>query len=94
MLRAGASNNFKEGAMPDPATLLTVQFLSWLASHPRTYGDVKQAWRSTCPRLTAWEDAVAEGLIRFENGDGARLTDRSRVSLTDRGRAMLADTTP
>ena len=82
----------KENAMADPAKLHILQFLSWVASRPRTYGEVKQAWRSTCPRLTAWEDAVQDGLVRFENA-GGRLTDRTRISLTARGDAMLADPT-
>jgi len=75
--------------MKDPAVLLTLQFLSWLASRPRCYGEVKDAWRSTCPRLTIWEDAVESGLIEFQNG-GERLGDRSAVTLTERGRALLA----
>jgi hypothetical protein len=80
----------EESAMPDPATLPMVQFLAWVASRPRTYGEVRQAWRSTCPRLTMWEDAVEDGLVRFDH-EGERLTDRSRVSLTGRAQAMLAD---
>jgi len=75
--------------MKDPAALLTLQFLSWLAARPRSYGEVKDAWRSTCPRLTIWEDAVESGLIQFQNG-GERLSDRSAVTLTARGRALLA----
>jgi len=79
--------------MTDPAALLTLQFLSWLASRPRSYGEVKDAWRSTCPRLTIWEDAVESGLIEFQNG-GERLSDRSEVTLTARGRALLHDEVP
>ena len=74
--------------MADPARLLTMQFLSWLAAKPRRYGEVKDAWRSTCPRLTIWEDALEDGLIRFRNG-GERLSDDSSVTLTERGWAML-----
>jgi hypothetical protein len=79
--------------MTDAATLPMVQFLTWVASRPRTYGDVRQAWRSTCPRLTMWEDAVEDGLVRFEH-EGERLTDRSRVSLTRRAQAMLPNGIP
>jgi hypothetical protein len=74
----------------ETASLPVVQLLAWIADRPRTYGDVKQAWRSTCPRLTNWEDAVDDGLIRFETG-GGRVTDRTVVSLTERGRRMLRD---
>jgi D-3-phosphoglycerate dehydrogenase len=74
--------------MSDPAHLLTLQFLTWVRTAPRTYDDVKQGWRSTCPRLATWEDAIEAGLIQFEHG-GERLSDRSTVTLTPRGRALL-----
>src|ERR1700690_4022038 len=54
----------KEDTMSDPAHLLTLQFLTWVRTAPRTYDDVKQGWRSTCPRLTTWEDAIDAGLIQ------------------------------
>jgi hypothetical protein len=47
---------------------LTLQFLAWVAEGPRTYGEAMEAWRSTCPRLSIWEDAVRDGLVRLENG--------------------------
>jgi hypothetical protein len=68
--------------------LLTLQFLAWVESRPRTYAEARQAWRSTCPTTCAWEDALAENLIAFETG-GGRLTDGSRVVLSARGRAAL-----
>jgi hypothetical protein len=27
-----------------------------------------EAWKSSCPRLTVWEDAVADGLVRVQRG--------------------------
>jgi hypothetical protein len=64
-----------------PISLLTIQFLAWLAERPRPYADVMEAWRSSCPRLTVWEDSVTDDLVRC---------DRDRlVSLTPRGRAAL-----
>jgi hypothetical protein len=66
----------------EPKRLLTVQFLSWLAERPRAYPEVMEAWRSSCPRLTVWEDALADGLIRFEGS-------RRLVALTERGRALI-----
>jgi hypothetical protein len=68
-------------APTDPAALLTVQFLAWLNETPRSYGDVMEAWRSSCPRLTIWEDALADDLVRCG-------PDRI-ISLTARGRAVL-----
>ena len=37
---------------------LIVDFLAWLADGPRPYGEVMEAWRTSCPRLTVWEDAI------------------------------------
>lgn len=69
--------------MPDPHDMLTVQFLAWIADRPRTYADVMEAWRSTCPRITIWEDAVSDGLVGSQ-GDGTPI-----VGLTPDGRAVL-----
>ena len=67
--------------MNQPPSLLTLQFLSWVADRPRTRADVMEAWRS-CPRTSVWEDCVVAGLVRFDNGD-------KTVSLTAQGRAVL-----
>jgi len=45
-----------------------------------------EAWRSTCPHLSIWEDAVRDGLVRTENGSSM---NSSRVVLTPAGRAKL-----
>lgn len=74
--------------MRHPVTLLTLQFLAWVESRPRSYAEARQAWRSTCPTTCAWEDAISENLIEFETA-GGRLTDGSRVVLSARGRALL-----
>ena len=71
-----------EPSPSDPASLLTIQFLAWLAERPRLYAEVMEAWRSSCPRLTIWEDAVGDDLVRC---GGDRI-----VGLTPRGRAVLA----
>ena len=70
-----------------PVTLVTIQFLAWVADRPRTYAEVAEAWRSTCPATCAWEDALSDGLVGF--AAGGRL-DRSEIVLTARGRAALA----
>ena len=62
----------------------TVELLSWLSSRTRTYDEAIEAWHSHCPRLTVWEDALIEGLIRIERANG-----NSIVALTGRGRATL-----
>lgn len=71
-------------ALPAPVvSLLALQFLAWVAAAPRTHADVMDAWRSTCPRQSVWEDMLVEGLVAFEAGS-------RRVALTALGRAALA----
>ncbi|MGE5176988.1 MAG: hypothetical protein ACM3JJ_11505 [Hyphomicrobiales bacterium] len=72
--------------MADPADHLTIQFLEWVASGRRTYADAMEAWRSSCPRLTIWEDALTDGLVRTER-DGS--SGEAVVTLTRAGRARL-----
>lgn len=69
--------------MSSAAQLLMGQFLDWVASGRRTHADIMDRWQSSCPRLSIWEDAMIEGLVRFA-GDAER-----SVVLTPRGRAML-----
>ena len=75
-----------ELSMPDRVNLLTLEFLQWISSRPRTYADTMEAWRTTCPRNSVWEDAVIGGLIQIENGN--RVSE-SKVSLTPKGKAIL-----
>ena len=67
---------------------LTLQLITWISDRPRTYGEVMEAWTTTCPRMPIWEDAVSDGLVRVE-GEG-RMRERC-VSLTPRGRALLRE---
>ena len=63
-------------------TALTRQMLEWIAARPREYAEVMEAWRTSCPRLSIWEDACLEGLVGHE-------VDTGRVILSDAGRAFL-----
>jgi hypothetical protein len=67
---------------------LTRDFLSWLELTPRSYAETMEAWRSSCPRLTIWEDALADDLVRVEGGKGTSW-GQQMVGLTPRGRAAL-----
>lgn len=68
-----------------PATELTYQFLLWLFERPRTYGEAMDAWRTSCPRMSVWEDALSDGLIQL--GDG-RFRKR-QIVITQRGLSLL-----
>jgi hypothetical protein len=78
-----------ETILDGPSGYLTLQFLDWIAEAPRTYGEVMEAWRTSCPRLSIWEDAVIDGLVRLDEGSGRQ----RRVVLTDRGQSLLQSLT-
>ncbi|HRK22516.1 MAG TPA: hypothetical protein PLX06_11935 [Fimbriimonadaceae bacterium] len=65
---------------------LTQQMLEWLERSPRSYDEVMDAWRTSCPRLSIWEDALAGGLLEI-----VRSNEGSAVRLTERGRSWLAE---
>ena len=71
--------------MQTAAHALTQQFLAWVDEAPRSYADA-EAWRRSCPHLSIWEDAISDGLVRFENGSSMQ---GSLLALTARGRALL-----
>jgi hypothetical protein len=66
--------------MPDAIHPLTLDLLAWLARRPRSYAEAMEAWRTSCPRLTIWEAALAAGLVEVA-GDAVRLTSRGRDML-------------
>jgi hypothetical protein len=72
--------------MPGILAPLTIDFLAWLAAEPRDYIDVMDAWRTSCPRLTVWEDAIDAGLIARVQVAGQPV----RIELTEQGQALLA----
>ncbi len=49
--------------MTDPTSSLVLDLVEWVAASPRTYAEVMEAWRTSCPRLTVWEDALDGGLL-------------------------------
>src|SRR4051812_6876480 len=71
---------------------LILDLLEWIAREPRSHADVIEAWRTSCPRLTVWEDAVDRGFAAREHGSGRevmiRLTDDGRDFLQAHGRAV------
>jgi len=72
--------------MSDILAPLTIDFLAWLTAEPRDYYDVMDAWRTSCPRLTVWEDAIDAGLIARVHVPGQPV----RIEATERGLALLA----
>lgn len=72
--------------MSDILQSLTIDFLAWLAAAPRPYTEVMDAWRTSCPRLTIWEDALDAGFVARRRSPGGA----PMIEVTDRGRAFLA----
>ncbi len=42
---------------------LLMDLVFFVAKQPRLYDEVIDAWRTSCPRLTVWEDAIDRGLV-------------------------------
>jgi len=63
---------------------LIADLLEWLATPDRTYQEVIDIWRTSCPRLPVWEDAKDRGFVAQENFNG-----REIVRITPAGFAFL-----
>lgn len=64
---------------------LILDLLEWIAREPRSYADVLDAWRTSCPRLTVWEDCIDRGYATREHRAGREVM----VGLTQAGRDFL-----
>lgn len=73
--------------MPHTLDPLIADFLEWLAVEPRPYGEAMEAWRTSCPKLTLWEDAVDRGFVVRRSGSG----QGAMVDLTEAGRHFLEE---
>ena len=69
---------------------LILELLAWVAARPRSYEETMEAWRTSCPRNPAWEDATTDGLIEVLPGVGIH---SATVRLTPSGLAVLAAAT-
>ncbi|MEM9028992.1 MAG: hypothetical protein AAGC70_11545 [Pseudomonadota bacterium] len=61
-------------------------FVGWLAREPRPYAEAIEAWRTSCPRLTVWEDAAERGFVERRYTD-----DGVYVFATEAGLAFLRE---
>lgn len=60
--------------MSDPVVeTLILDLLEWLAAGERTYEDVMEARRTSCPKLPVWEEANDRGLIASERVNGRKV---------------------
>jgi hypothetical protein len=56
------------------------ELLAWISERPRSYAETIDVWKTNCPRLSLWEDALGDGLVRVE-----RNGRESHVALTAEG---------
>jgi hypothetical protein len=71
--------------MTDPVVEdLIHDLLEWVSQHERTYPEVIEAWRTSCPKLPVWEDANDRGLVAMSEMNGRRI-----VVLTAAGQRVL-----
>jgi hypothetical protein len=73
--------------MTAPIALVN-DLLEWVAARPRTYRETMDAWRTSCPKLPVWEDAVDSGFLSITRSD---IANELVVALTVEGRAFLRD---
>ncbi len=68
---------------------LILDLIEWVATAPRPYPEVMDAWRTSCPRLSIWEDTTEFGFVVCAIADG-----RTVVTATDAGLALLRSERP
>ena len=71
--------------MVDAADPLVLDLVEWIAREPRFYSEVIATWRTSCPRLTIWEDAVDRGYVAREVIAGTGVV----VAVTAAGERLL-----
>jgi hypothetical protein len=71
--------------MAETADPLVLDFVEWIAREPRLYSEVIATWRTSCPRLTIWEDAADAGYVTRESVAGLGVI----VTVTEAGEKWL-----
>ena len=71
--------------MSETADPLVLDFVEWVAREPRAYAEVIATWKTSCPRLTIWEDATERGYVAREMVAGLGLI----IAVTEGGERLL-----
>ena len=69
--------------------ILVLDLLEWLARFDKTYEDVMNARRTSCPKLPVWEEASDRGLLTREVRNGSSI-----VRITSQGTELLRQRRP
>jgi len=76
---------------------LVLDLVEWIAREPRLYSEVIDAWRTSCPRLTIWEDAVDRGYVARQAVAGQGVAGQGvagqgvRIAITEGGAKFLRE---
>lgn len=73
--------------MTDTLEPLVLDLLEWIGPKSRPYAEVMDAWRTSCPQLTVWEEANARGFIE-QHHDPER---GNTVAVSARGAQYLSE---
>ena len=73
--------------MTETTDALVLDLVEWIAREPRPYAEVIETWRTSCPRLTIWEDAVDRGYVARQPVAGQGV----RVAITEGGEKFLRE---
>jgi hypothetical protein len=76
-----------EALMTETTDALVLDLVEWIGREPRLYSEVIETWRTSCPRLTIWEDAVDRGYVAREPVAGRGVC----VAITESGAKFLRE---
>ena len=69
---------------------ILLQLLAWVDRADRSYEETMECWRTSCPRLSVWEDAVDAGLVAVDAANATGFA-KARVRLTGKGSDLLGN---
>ena len=79
--------------MTETTDALVLDLVEWIGREPRLYSEVIETWRTSCPRLTIWEDAVDRGYVARQLGaNGCDHRKRRQISARARPRRLRSIT--
>jgi hypothetical protein len=76
---------------------LVLDLVEWIAREPRLYSEVIETWRTSCPRLTIWEDAVDRGYVARQAVAGQNVVSQGvagqgvLIAITEGGAKFLRE---
>ena len=73
---------------------LVLDMVEWISTKTRTYDEVMEAWRTSCPRLSVWEDAVDAGYVIRHRATEGEQAGQYVVDVTQSGQEFLRQNRP